>query len=297
MVKQISASVGSNGTNVPQDVKIVQELLNKVPAAKGGAVPALKVDGLAWTKTTNAIKKFQHECLIHKWPDGRIDPHGKTFQALSAFDQPAPPPQDTTQKDPKTQAEADKPQSVAWAMAAQAMLAFYEVLKLKQTPDPLNDKALIETALNTHFHLDKLPALESLFLASIKYNYTRVLTALASSTVIFRSRSSAEATSDGGFDKDTGAVYPAYTFFNQSINFTAGFTKFGPLCRAAMVLHEPVHYVDALANKDNDFYEHGVQYAHLTPQQAIHNPSSYVAFAQHVFYRDDVRYGAGRANE
>ena len=89
---------------------------------------------------------------------------GRTFQALSAFDQPPPSPQDTTQKDPKTQAEADKPQSVAWAMAAQAMLAFYEVLKLKQTPDPLNDKALIETALNTHFHLDKLPALESRFM-------------------------------------------------------------------------------------------------------------------------------------
>jgi hypothetical protein len=86
MVKQISASVGLNGTNVPQDVKIVQELLNKVPPAKGGAVPALKVDGLAWTKTTNAIKKFQQQCLNFKWPDGRIDPHGKTFQALSAFD-------------------------------------------------------------------------------------------------------------------------------------------------------------------------------------------------------------------
>jgi hypothetical protein len=193
MVKQISASVGLNGTNVAQDVKIVQELLNKVPPAKGGAVPALKVDGLAWTKTTNAIKKFQHDCLNFKWPDGRIDAHGKTFQALSAFDQPAPSPQDSTQKDPKTQAEADKPQSVAWAMAAQAMLAFYEVLKLKQTPDPLGDKALIESALNTHFQR--------------------------------------------------------------------------------------------------------IQYAHLTPQQAIHNPSSYVAFAQHVFYRKDVRYGAGRANE
>lgn len=297
MVKQISASVGLKGTNVPQDVKTVQELLNKVPPAKGGAVPALKVDGLAWTKTTNAIKKFQHECLNFKWPDGRIDPHGKTFQALSAFDQPAPPPQDLTQKDPKTQAEADKPQSVAWAMAAQAMLAFYEVLKLKQTPDPLDDRALIESALNTHFHLNKLPALESLFLSSIKFNYTRVLAALASSAAIFRSRNNAEAVSDGGFDKKTGAVYPAYTFFNQSVNFTESFPKFGPLCRAAMVLHEPVHYVDALANNNNDFYEHGEQYAHLTPQQAIHNPSSYVAFAQHVFYRKDVRYGAGRPNE
>jgi len=297
MAKQITASVGLNGTNVPQDVKIVQELLNKVPPEKGGAVPALKVDGLAWTKTTNAIKKFQKESLNFKWPDGRIDPKGKTFQALNAFDQPAPPPPGPAQKDPKTEAEAVKPQSVAWAMAAQAMLAFYDVLKLKQTLDPLGDKAFIKSALDTHFHLNKLPALEAQFLTSIKFNYTRVVGALASSATIFRSRSKAEAVSDKGVDKKTGIPYPAYTFFNQSINFTESFAQFGPLCRAAMVLHEPVHYVDALANDKNDFYEHGPEYAQLTPQQAIHNASSYVAFAQHVFYRKDVRYGAGRPTE
>jgi hypothetical protein len=64
-----------------------------------------------------------------------------------------------------------------------------------------------------------------------------------------------------------------------------------------MVLHEPVHYVDCLAGPNNDHYEHGAAYDQLTPQQAIHNPSSYVAFAQHVFYKKDVRYGAGRPNE
>lgn len=65
---------------------------------------------------------------------------------------------------------------------------------------------------------------------------------------------------------------------------TDSFPTFGPLCRAAVVLHEPIHYVDCLTNPRNDFYEHGQQYAYLTPQQAIHNPSSYVAFAEHVFY-------------
>jgi len=47
----------------------------------------------------------------------------------------------------------------------------------------------------------------------------------------------------------------------------------------------------------NDFYEHGKQYDTLTPEQAIHNPSSYVSFAEHIFYRKDERFGAGRPNE
>jgi hypothetical protein len=297
MLKNILASVGVNGTNRPEDVKIVQALLNKVPSIKGGPFPALRVDGLAWTKTTNAIKKFQQQCLNFKWPDGRIDPAGKTFRALSAFDSPAPPPPDPNQPDPKTCAEVDKNLSVAWAMNAQAMLAYYDVLRLQGSPDPLGDKALVETALNTHFHLDKQPAYQATFLVSIKYNYTRVLQALASSGTVFRSRTKEEAVSDGAVNAKTGAIYPAYTFFNVCINFTDSFPKFGPLCRAAMVLHEPVHYVDCLANPHNDFYEHGPEYAYLTPQQAIHNPSSYVAFAEHVFYRDDRRYGAGRPAE
>ena len=297
MVQQLVASVGVNGTNRPEDVKIIQALLNCVPPAQGGAAPLLKVDGLAWSKTTGAIKTFQSQYLHFKWPDGRIDPGGKTFQALSAFDQPKPPPPAPPQPDPKAQAEADKTQSIAWGTAAQAMLAYYDVLRFPQTPDPLGDRVLISTALNTHFHLDKQPAFEAAFLTSIKHNYTRVLQALVSSAKIFRSRTNAEAASDGGVDKKSGLPYPAYTFFNRSINFTESFPKFGRYCRAAMVLHEPVHYVDSLASTHNDFYEHGPQYAHLTPQQAIHNPSSYVAFAQHVFYRKDVRYGAGRPTE
>jgi len=90
MAKQISASVGLNCANRPEDVKTVQELLNKVPPPSGGPLPALKIDGLAWDKTNSAIKKFQKEHLKFKWPDGRVDPAGKTLQALNTFDEPAP---------------------------------------------------------------------------------------------------------------------------------------------------------------------------------------------------------------
>ncbi len=284
MPVSISGSVGKFGVNRPADVKLIQELLNFIPEPLGGPLVLLVVDGLVGPKTIGAITRLQTARFGRA--DGRVDPSQKTLALLNQL----------SPKDPKAQAEADKAQSVQWAMGAGMMLAYYDVLRLSPVPDPLGDKALIETALNTHFHVNKQPNLLTSFLASIKYNYNRVLAALNSSATIFRSRNLAEAQADKGVDKN-GVPYPAYTFFNQSVNFTQTFLKFGPLCRAAMVLHEPVHYVDSRANNANDFYEHGAQYAYITPQQAIHNPSSYVSFAQHVFYKKDVRYGAGRPNE
>jgi len=280
----IGASVGKSGVNRSIDVKLIQSVLNFIPAPSGGPTVPLVIDGLVGPKTIGAITRFQNTQFGQA--DGRVDPNQKTLARLALL----------SPKDPKAQAEEDKNTAVMWAMSAQAMLAFYDFLKLSPVSDPLGDKALIQGALNTHFHVAKQPAFEAQFLTSIKYNYARVLSALSSSGTIFRSRTQAEAASDKGVDGN-GVPYPAYAFFNHSVNFTQTFLKFGPLCRAAMVLHEPVHYVDSLATPANDFYEHGVQYANITPQQAIHNPSSYVAFAQHVFYKQDVRYGAGRPNE
>lgn len=287
----ITASVGQFGANRSADVKLVQGLLNLIPQHLGGPLVPLVIDGLAGPKTIGAITRFQQ--MNFGLADGRIDPNQKTLAKLNALVPGSAPPS----KDPKSQAEQDKATSVLWAMQAGTMLAFYNVMKLSPMPvDPLGDLKLVRAALNTHFHLDKAPNLETAFLTSIQYNYNRVIGALNASATVFRSRTSAEAKADKGVDKN-GVPYPAYAFFNQSVNFTETFLKFGPLCRAAMVLHEPVHYVDSLATAANDFYEHGAQYAGLTPQQAIHNPSSYVAFAQHLFYRQDVRYGAGRPNE
>jgi hypothetical protein len=44
----------------------------------------LAVDGLAWAKTIAAIRRFQNVACGFKWPDGRIDPGGKTWKALVA---------------------------------------------------------------------------------------------------------------------------------------------------------------------------------------------------------------------
>lgn len=87
-MKTISASVGQNATNKLPDAVTVQQLLNKVPVDQGGPEKPLKVDGLAWGKTIAAIKRFQHVHMGHKWPDGRVDPGGKTLASLNAYDQP-----------------------------------------------------------------------------------------------------------------------------------------------------------------------------------------------------------------
>jgi hypothetical protein len=71
---------------------------------------------------------------------------------------------------------------------------------------------------------------------------------------------------------------------------------YGPKCRAAMVLHEPIHFVDTQA--DFDTYEWGPEYATLTADRAVHNASAYPSFAAHVAERSALplgpRYGAGR---
>ncbi len=90
MARQISASVGRGGRNLKSDSETVQQLLNKVPAHQGGPDVPLAVDGLPWQKTIAAIDKFQKLQCGFKWPDGRVDPGGKTLAKLNEFDSVEP---------------------------------------------------------------------------------------------------------------------------------------------------------------------------------------------------------------
>lgn len=76
-VANITGSVGNKGTNNPEDVKLVQQLLNKKYKA------GLAEDGDCGKLTITAIAKFQQVVLGSTKPDGRIDVGGKTWQALS----------------------------------------------------------------------------------------------------------------------------------------------------------------------------------------------------------------------
>ena len=70
----LSGSVGSGGRNSPDDVEAVQTLLNQ----KGAS---LEVDGQVGPKTIRAISEFQKKNL--GFADGRVDPGGRTWAALS----------------------------------------------------------------------------------------------------------------------------------------------------------------------------------------------------------------------
>jgi len=86
----ISGSVGKGGANRPDDVRLVQELLNQSGRSVG-------TDGLIGPKTIAAIEAFQRSVVGMSNPDGRIDPGGKTFQALNQGGASTPPASGNTQ--------------------------------------------------------------------------------------------------------------------------------------------------------------------------------------------------------
>jgi peptidoglycan hydrolase-like protein with peptidoglycan-binding domain len=275
----ITASVGQGGVNRSADVQAIQNALNSISAIGGGASPPLKVDGMVGPKTIAAILKFQ-KTNLGLTQDGKVDPSGSTLQRINFI-------LDGSTKDPKTLAMASLPVASFWTSLALASIQGNTALPTTQA------------ALNTHFHLNNGKLNQAIYLNIIRTNYTKVQAVFARAARVFRSRSDAEAAQDKAIDK-SGHPFPAYTWFNESINFSSefhdwnGVDGFGPMCQAAMVLHEPVHFVDVLANEANDFYEHGLQYNGLTADQAVHNPSSYVCYAEQIAFGSDVRFGAGK---
>lgn len=73
---KIKESVGEGGKNKPDDVIVIQTLLNKL-----GDYGALEVNGLCSDRLKAAIRSFQSEFMSK--PDGRIDPGGGTLNRLA----------------------------------------------------------------------------------------------------------------------------------------------------------------------------------------------------------------------
>ena len=76
----IAAPVGRGGSNLPDDVRKIQTLLNEhtlVPT-----IP-LVVSGVCDSLTIAAIEEFQRRALKMTRPDGKVTPQGATMAALS----------------------------------------------------------------------------------------------------------------------------------------------------------------------------------------------------------------------
>jgi hypothetical protein len=181
--------------------------------------------------------------------------------------------------------------ALQWIDAAIAELPAF----INNTPSP--NKAVMEDGMKAHFHIDKTTPLDAKkgLLAILSSNFTQIRTIIANSQD-FRWRNEAEKLTDwrGVVNEANGAVL--YTFNKGTINFCKKFADFGPKCQTAMLVHEPIHKIDkegthiGEANFNQD-------YARLTADKAVHNPSSYAAFSQHIFFKKDERFGAGRPNE
>jgi hypothetical protein len=84
-VLKVDDSVGKGGKNRIDDVRLVQQLVNRFRPPQ---LSLLKVDGLAGVLTTAAIEQFQKDSLNMAAPDGLVSPLGPTFNALTG-NQPA----------------------------------------------------------------------------------------------------------------------------------------------------------------------------------------------------------------
>jgi hypothetical protein len=157
---EITAAVGVNSPNRLQDVRVIQDALNQVPARSGGPAPPLKVDGHCFGKTQAAIKRFQKEACGFKWPDGRISPKGKTHVRLQDFfvePNPYTMPRIYLMLGPAT----------LWIIAARRVLGDAE-LHLRGVPGFGRRMELV----NRYFHLDKVsPAQATASLAKIRSTY------------------------------------------------------------------------------------------------------------------------------
>ena len=75
-----SGSVGLGGINARPDVKLVQGLLNALPATLGGPETKLAFDGVSGPRTVGAIRRFQTSQRLRA--DGLISPGRVTIKTL-----------------------------------------------------------------------------------------------------------------------------------------------------------------------------------------------------------------------
>jgi peptidoglycan hydrolase-like protein with peptidoglycan-binding domain len=76
----MNGSVGRGGRNELSDARLIQALLSRAPAAMGGPLAPLVVDGRVGPKTIEAISRFQRRHL--GFADGLVEPNRRTVRTL-----------------------------------------------------------------------------------------------------------------------------------------------------------------------------------------------------------------------
>jgi hypothetical protein len=190
--------------------------------------------------------------------------------------------------------------ALTWVVAAQTAIAHYQAGVISGIHDMR--WGAIDFALQTHFHAQSHPLGIQAALSAILRTFDLVFERLTTGTGSISQVTKEQAVADlGGLDKYTRAytwqgistkLTPAYRPFDTIGN--PGLDGAGDKLRAAILIHETVHFVGA--NPDSAA-EWQPAYATLTAEQAITNPSSYATFAHHVtpvppdLIGQDLRFG------
>jgi len=313
-VAGIGASVGKYGGgkqcyNFAADQRVVQDLLNSITIAQGGAAGTLSApitDRVVSSTLHEAILKFQK--TNHLSVDGHVDPNQSTIGLLNRLaSAPTAPPTAPPLATMSALAEKDKGTSMQWALRAVARLSEARQFLVSPPPAPLQgfppvmppSVGLTFDALEVHFHISTSTIPREDYISKVIAIYIKDIHVLNTSASFFIDDTTSQPAKDG---------VPAHVPFGSGkVNFTPSFqerdnaagTGFGPKCRAAMVLHEPIHIVDHpdASWKVNHVQETLSTYESQPAANQLHNAHSYAAFAQHVFFGSDTRFGAGKPEQ
>jgi hypothetical protein len=319
----IRQSVGLGGVNAPADVAEVQRLLNGVPAAQGGAMPTLLETGTCGAATRAAILHFQ-KVRAPTFADGRIDPGGPTLAGLNALAVLPGGEFPAGAKGSLSDVTRARGIATSWLATVEPSISgfIFSVGKgLTQAQAP--SLGFIEEAFHKHFKLIldaskktashpnvKVfdPAADGTFIPTIRATYQRIFQ-VVSHVGKFEMITEETAKAEDGVNTD-GTIVAAYVRgVGANVKVTPAFNSptRGPNCQAAIVIHESTHVVDGTSG-DNDKHisewatadppisgKFGdTSYDLQTPENAIHNPAAYAAFAAHVAHGRDERFGDGR---
>jgi len=301
-------SVGANAVNRPEDVRIVQSLLNQASQIIGVPRGPLDNDGLVGPRTVAAIREFQADQF--GFSDGRIDPDKRTINRLNVLTGPTPDTLFPFQPlgaegtaptvSPVDAATAATPRAISWVTLARAHLGAL-LSALNVAGGVILIPSLFDV-VNTHFHLDRDPDRLPANLAELNRIFGLILRVLGDPHRFYREGA---ATLKSPFaDAPLGGLQRSSP--DDQITFRTRFPECGPNCQAAMIIHECAHFVggqgplDQIAHFAKEFPapEGEAQdlslhnYINMTADEAMHNAASYAAFAIHAATGQDSRFGA-----